>query len=387
MSLEDLRNEIDGIDNDLTRLFERRMSLAAQVAQTKRQSGAPVFQHGREEAILQRLSARVNPELAPALRQLYATLFRLSRARQQHLLVDENSPLRHSIAAALRLGAQGFPTSASVACQGIEGAYSHLAARSLFRQPKVVFVRSFDAVFRAVEQRLCRYGVLPIENSTYGSVTQVYDLLKRHDCRIVRSLRLRVEHCLLGNAASIKAIREIYSHEQALGQCADFLAKHPEITVTVCENTAVAARMAAESGRTDAAAISSEECAALYGLRVLLRGIQNEKKNETRFICIAPQTELYPGANRCSVLLSLKHEPGSLAALLQLPAALGINMTKLENRPAPGKDFEFLFYLDLEADAARPETQDFLECMAELSEDFTFLGSYFEEATAGGAAQ
>ncbi|MDR3313547.1 MAG: chorismate mutase [Oscillospiraceae bacterium] len=379
ISLEDLRQDIDGIDDQLTALFARRMELAAQVARVKQRGSGPVLQRGREEAILARLAAQADPRWQPALRQLYATIFGLSRAHQRALLADAATPLRTELAAANARGAQGLPQEATVACQGITGAYSHLAAGRLFRTPQVVFLRSFEAVFRAVERGLCPYGVLPIENSSFGSVTRVYDLLKLHDCRIVRSLRMPIDHCLLSQATSLKQVREIFSHEQAFGQCSGFLAAHSNITVTVCENTAVAARMAAQAGREDTAAISSEECAALYGLHILRKRLQNEEHNETRFICIAPQAIITPGANRCSVLLSLPHHSGSLSALLQLPACLGVNLTKLETRPVPGKEFEFLFYLDFEVDASQPAAADFLEQMQELSEEFTFLGSYKEE--------
>ncbi|MDR0531470.1 MAG: chorismate mutase [Oscillospiraceae bacterium] len=379
MPLDEIRQEIDAIDNELALLFQRRMALTGEVAREKRQSGGPILRREREEAILERLGAGMPLTTKSALNQLYSTIFRLSRGRQMSLMDGEECGIRQEIAAARERGSAGFPGVGSVACQGIRGAYSHIAAQQLFSEPNVVFLRTFDAVFRAVECGLCRYGVLPIENSTYGSVTQVYDLLKRHSCSIVRALRLPIDHCLLSRAKFLKDVKEIYSHEQALGQCAEFLEKlGKHVAITVCENTAVAARMAAESGREDVAAISSEECAELYGLRVLKRSIQREARNETRFICIARQPELFPEANRCSVLLSLQHRPGSLAELLQLPAALGINLTKLENRPAPGREFEFLFYLDLECDASQPETVDFLERMAQLSEAFTFLGSYRE---------
>ena len=380
MELYEIRGQIDQIDDELAVLFARRMGLAADVAQVKRETGGAVLQPGRENEILRRLCTQADPQWHVWLRLLYATLFQVSRAYQDRLLAAEDSPLRRQIAEAVDRGRGGFPQGANLACQGIEGAYAHLAARQLFTQPNMIYLRSFDAVFRAVEQGLCRYGVLPIENSTYGSVLQVYDLLKRHHCSIVGGLRMPIVHCLLSRAKFLKDIKEIYSHEQALGQCGAFLDRLGErVTVTVCENTAVAARMAAQSGRADVAAISSEECAGLYGLEVLKRGIQDEPLNETRFIAIARQPEICAGANRSSVLLALKNQPGALASLLQLIAALEINLTKLESRPVPGRDFEFLFYLDMECDASKRETQVLLEGMARQSEEFLFLGSYLEE--------
>ena len=381
MNLEHLRGEIDRVDDEMAALLARRMDLAAEVAAEKKNSGGPVFQQNREQAIIERLKHITPPQYQPALKLLYASLFQASRAYQNSLLAgDGDSELRREIAAAVERGKEGFPREASVACQGIEGAYSHIAARALFERPKVVFLRTFDAVFRAVEQGLCRYGVLPIENSSYGSVTAVYDLLKERHCSIVRALRQPIDHCLLSRAKYLGEVREIYSHEQALRQCGAFLDRlGSRVEIIVCENTAVAARMAAQSGRGDVAAISSEECAALYGLNILKRDIQNEPRNETRFICIARKAEIYEGANKSSVLLNLKHEPGSLAALLQLLAAMGVNLTKLENRPAPGREFEVMFYLDMECDAAQPDAARILEEMERQSESFLFLGSYAEE--------
>ncbi|MDR2524979.1 MAG: chorismate mutase [Oscillospiraceae bacterium] len=380
MNLEQLRAGIDTIDDEMAALFARRMSLCAEVAREKRRGGDCVLQRGREEAILARLNGQLESQWQPALRQFYATIFGLSRAHQQALLADTSTPLRAELREAVARGSETVPVGSVVACQGIAGAYSHLAAGKLFGSPQIMSLRTFEAVFRAVERGLCTYGVLPIENSSYGSVTHVYDLLKQHDCRIVRALRMRIDHCLLSRAASLRQVREIFSHEQAIGQCAGFLAAHPDIAVTICENTAVAARMASEPGRENTAAISSRDCAALYGLHVLRERIQNEERNETRFICVAPQSAIAQDANRCSVLLTLPHHSGTLSALLQLPACLDVNLTKLETRPVPGKEFEFLFYLDFEADAARPETAVFLEQMQELSEEFTFLGGYQEES-------
>ena len=380
MSLVTLRSEIDRVDDNMAALLAKRMELAADVAREKMQSGGPVHQRTREQEILERLSKGMEPQWQPALRLMYTTLFQASRSCQHGMLAEaEDSALRQNITAAADRGLAGFPATANVACQGIEGAYSHIAARAFFDEPKVIFLRTFDAVFRAVEQGLCRYGVLPIENSSYGSVTAVYDLLKEHNCSIVKAVRLPIAHCLLSRAKYLSEIKEIYSHEQALRQCGAFL-DHlgSRVEVIVCENTAVAARMAAQSERTDVAAISSEECAALYGLNIIKQDIQNEPRNETRFICIARQGEIYPGANKSSVLLSLRHRPGSLAALLQLLAAMNVNLTKLENRPAPGREFEVMFYLDMECDASQPETVRILEEMARQSESFLFLGSYAE---------
>ena len=378
MSLEDLRGEIDGIDDELAALLERRMEIAMEVARVKMAGGEEVHQPAREMEVLARLCA-AKPGMEQALKTVYGAVFQASRAQQHSLMAQqaEDSPLRREIDAAVERGQAPWPAQASVACQGIEGAYSHIAARQLFEQPRVMSMRDFDAVFRAVEQGLCRYGVLPIENSTYGSVTAVYDLLRHHNCSIVRAIRLPVRHCLLSSERFLKDVRDIYSHEQAIRQCAAFLERMGDrVKIHVCENTAVAAQKVAQSDHPGAAAISSEECAELYGLNVLKHDIQSLAANETRFICIARQPEISPGANKSSVLITLQHRPGSLAALLQLLAGMGVNLTKLENRPA-GSEFDVIFYLDMECSAA--EHAHVLEELRRHSENFQFLGSYVEE--------
>ena len=237
----------------------------------------------------------------------------------------------------------------------------------------------FDAVFNAIEKGLCRYGVLPLENSTAGSVNAVYDLMTQHNFRIVRSVRIKVDHNLLANpGAKLENIREIYSHEQAISQCAHFLQGLPNVKVIRCENTAVAARMVAESGRDDVAALSSRACRELYGLDCLAASVQDQGNNYTRFICIAKDLEIYPGADRTSLMMVLPHKPGSLYKVLSRFYALGINLNKLESRPIPERDFEFAFYFDLDTSIYSPQFQQLMGELPGLCEEFSYLGSYRE---------
>jgi len=225
-----------------------------------------------------------------------------------------------------------------------------MACDRIFSLPNILYFRHFEGVFQAVQNGLCRYGILPIENSSYGSVTKVYDLMKKYDFHIAKSLKMLISHALLAKPETrMETITEIVSHEQAIGQCSEFLREHKDIKITVCENTAMAAQMVANSDRTDLAAISSKNCADLYGLTVLNSSIQNSEINYTRFICISKELEIYPGADKISLMLTLPHCPGSLYTTIAKFAALGLNLTKLESRPIPGKDFEFMFYFDFEA--------------------------------------
>jgi len=193
-----------------------------------------------------------------------------------------------------------------------------------------------------VESGLCRFGVLPIENSSNGSVRAVYELLQDHNLSIVRSTRLCIRHELLTlPGVKMEDITEIYSHEQAIGQCSKFLNSLNGVRVIPCDNTAMAAKMVAEKGDRHAAAISSHPCAALYGLTCLNDSIQDSDNNYTRFICITKDPVIYAGANRISLIIAFDNRPGALYEILSKLAALDINMTKLESCPVAGSDFEF----------------------------------------------
>ena len=377
MDLSQYREQIDQIDDELIQLFARRMETAAQIAQWKRQAGKPVMDAGRERAKLLDVMEKCPEEFKDYAVSLYSLLFELSRS-YQHRILDSSSALTEQISAAIAHTAPLFPKTASVACQGVEGAYSQLACEKLFRLPNIFYFNSFDAVFSAIEKGLCRYGIIPLENSTAGSVNKVYDLMMRHNFRIVRSVRLKVDHNLLVKPGTkLEDIQEIYSHEQAINQCARYLQKFSGVKIIPCENTAMAAKYVSEAGG-GAAALSSRSCAKLYGLTCLEESVQDQGNNYTRFICISKDLEIYPGADRTSLMLVLPHTPGSLYKVLSRFYALGINLNKLESRPLPERDFEFMFYFDLDTPVYSPQ---FIQLMGELQnicEEFNYLGSYSE---------
>lgn len=377
MELTDLRKKIDGIDDRIASLFAERMQTVLEVAEYKRKIGAPLVDRTREREIIARVTGQQPDEHHLYLKILFSMLFDLSRSYQMRHINGE-SEIAETIKAALENTDKLFPSKAVVACQGIEGAYSQIACDKLFSLPSIMYFNRFEGVFQAVENGLCRYGMLPIENSSYGSVTEVYDLMKKYRFHIVKSIKLQIHHVLLSKPGrKISDIKEIYSHEQAIGQCSEFL-KNTDIKVTVCENTAAAAKMVAESPRTDVAAISSSSCAELYQLQVLSDRIQNSDNNYTRFICISKGLEIYPGANKISLMLSVPHRPGALYEVIAKFSALGLNLTKLESRPIPGSDFEFMFYLDMDASVYSPQLIELLGDLSGGPNTFIFLGSYSE---------
>ena len=376
-NLEELRKEMDRVDDQFVALFGERMQVAGKIAEYKRAQNLPVLNAQREREKLADVASKSAPELAEYTRVLYALLFELSRAYQDQLL-DRHSALLDQVRAAIAETHPLFPQAPSVACCGVEGAFAQQACEKLFRNPGMMYVQDFEHVFTAIEKGLCEYGVLPIENSTAGSVKQVYDAMIAHDFHIVRSVRLAIRHNLLALPdTKLSDIREVVSHEQALRQCDGFL-QSLGVKLTVCENTAVAAELVAKSGRSDLACISSRACAELYGLACLSEDVQDNANNHTRFICITKNLEIYPGADKTTLMMVLPNRPGSLYKVLARLYALGINLIKLESRPIPTRDFEFMFYLDLDTSIY---SDDFARLLAELDgmcEQFQYLGSYSE---------
>lgn len=290
------------------------------------------------------------------------------------------STIRENIEYAIENSPKLLADGSSIACQGTEGSYSQEAANKIFRDAEILFFKNFEGVFGAIEKGLCRYGILPIENSTAGSVNQIYDLMREHSFNIVQSVRIRIDHSfLVKDGTTKKDVKEIYSHEQALSQCEKYLGDYPEADLIICSNTAAAAKLVAESQGNSKAAIASRGCGELYGLKSLDRGIQDNDNNYTRFICISKDLEIYPGSDRTSLMATLPHRAGSLYEVIREFAEAGYNLTKLESRPIPNTDFEFMFYFDFESSVYRDDFIDVLERVEKLCDKMEYLGSYSEK--------
>ena len=347
MDLADVRNRIDEVDHKLLDLFCQRMELAAEVAESKIGSGKAVFDPAREREKLLDVARRSPERLQPQAVALFSLLMSMNKAEQQRIIARGTGESRSARAhASLKPVSEPFPATASVACQGVEGAYSQIAACKLFRVPGITFFSTFEGVFRAVREGLCDFGVLPIENSTAGSVNAVYDLLAEYSFSIVRS-------------------------------CSDYL-EQLGVTAHELKNTAQAAEFVSRSPRNDIAALSSRDCAALYGLDVLESNVQDSDNNYTRFIVVSAEPQIFPGSTRTSLMLTMKHEPGSLYRVLERFYALDINLVKLESRPIPGRDFEFMFYFDIESPAGTEPLDTLLDSLDDVCESIKYFGSYTE---------
>ena len=374
MNLDELRNRIDSIDSEMCRLFAERMQVVTDIARYKKDNNMVVYHPSRSRAVLQNISKQLGPEFEGYGRSLYHTIFDLSESYQTRML-SEDAEFFKQIKEATSKPPIPFPKRASVACAGCEGAYANIAAERLFDLPEMMFVSNFDSVFRAVSGGLCEYGVLPIENSLAGSVNAIYDLLTEHNVSIVRSIRLKVDHSLLAHPEEIK---EIYSHQQAISQCSEFLSTLKGVRIIPVENTAEAARMVAQSEDKTKASISSRLCAELYQLQTLKNAVQNRDNNYTRFICIAKEPQIYSGANRTSIMMVIPHRPGTLFRILSRFNATGVNLVKLESRLIPEREFEYRFYFDIEASVYSPEFQSLMCELNTSGEQFKYFGTYAE---------
>ena len=369
--LSKLREEIDAIDGELLPLFLRRMGCSAQVAQLKGEAGMPVFSPQREQAILDKVRAQ-GGEDGDAAAALYSSIMAISRAKQ-HLLLHGGASLRQLEATAARtLPLEG----ARVVCQGVPGAFSHKAALEFFGDISPAFVPTWKEAFEEVAAGKADYAVLPVENSAAGSVTGVYDLILRYRFYIVGAVDVKVEHCLVAGKAT-GAPTAAVSHPQALSQCSEYLEAHG-LRPIQWSNTAAAARYVAQEAPAGVAAICSQEAAREYGLTILEEGIQNEAENTTRFILISREAILPQDAGKISLCFALPHVTGSLSGVLQRFAMAGLNLTKIESRPLPGRNFEYDFYLDFTGNLHQPATLELICALQEELPRFSFLGNYSE---------
>ena len=377
MELSEIRARIDTVNDEILKLFLERMELVEQVSEYKKANGLPIRNRQRERAILADVMEKAGDRERYAY-NLFSTIIQLSCAREAELM-HIPAKVTAQVQAALANGSELFPQTGLVACQGVEGANQQVACDRLLPRGNIVYVKTFSAVVSAVESGLCKFGVLPIENSSNGSVRGVYELLQTHKLSIVRSVRLCIRHELLTlPGVKLEDITEIYSHEQAIGQCSKFLSGLNGVRVVPCANTAMAAQMVAESGNRHVAAISSHPCAELYGLECINDQIQDSDNNYTRFICITKDPIIYAGANRVSLIISADNKPGALYDILAKLSALGINMSKLESCPVTGRNFEFVFFLEIEASVKDPSVMAMLEELERSCASFTFLGNYAE---------
>ena len=373
MELSEIRTKIDAVDDQLLTLFLERMALSEEVAAYKHEHKLPILNKAREREILAKVTQRAGDKERYAY-HLYSTLFELARSRQAEL-ISAPTKVAERVRTALASNSEVFPQTGMVACQGVEGANSQVACDRLLPRGNIVYVKSFEAVVAAVESGLCKFGVLPIENSSTGAIRQIYDLLTQYECYMVGETTVKVEHCLMAlPGASLDTVTHVYSHEQGLFQCERYLNAHPAWKQVPQADTAGSAKMVAGSGELTKAAICSARAAELYGLTILARGINHNTQNTTRFVVVSPRLELRPGADKISTLFVLPHEAGSLHEILTVFNLHGLNLVKLESRPLPERSWEYLFFLEFTGQPDDPAVSDALHELAQTTGEFRVLG-------------
>lgn len=374
MELSEIRGQIDEIDRQLAALLRERMGLSENVARAKKNSGQPVLNRQREQEVLAQVGSRCAPYGSQG-QMVYQTIFEVSRDLQ-HQLLCSGAPLREQIEAAQDRRAD--LSRQRVACCGVAGAYSHMAAEVLFPRAELRFTQRFQDVFEAVEQDEAQFGVVPVENSQAGSVNEVFDLLFERQLFLYRALELPISHCLAAQPGTgLADVRTVLSHGQGLAQCELYCASRGFQTREF-SNTAAAAKWVAEHNEPGLAAICSQRAAEEFGLTVLERDIQDSEKNRTRFIVVSRELYIEPQADKISLCFTLPHVAGSLYNVLSRFACHGLSLTKIESRPIRSRNFEYRFYLDFLGSVYDGNTMRLLCALSEELPSFTLFGNYRE---------
>ncbi len=372
MDLNELRDKIDAADEQILKLFADRMEICRQVADYKKENGISIMQSGRENQILDKIRANSPESLKDGAAVLFQNIMDISKSLQSLEMVK-------SVPVPVTGGF--YPDekkNIKISCQGTAGSYSEAACKKLFASGTVMFEPGFEDVFEAVESGKAEYGILPIQNSTIGSVSETYALMEKHDVYINALVRVEITHCLAAKKGSVKSdISCVYSKEEALSQCGVFL-KQNGYECRQYANTAMSAEYVANGGDKTAACICSEECASLYGLEILDNKIADAYPNYTRFICFSKDFTSSGQSDTISVCLSIPHKKGSLYRLLTKFAVSGLNLSKIENKSVAGSDFEVIFYLDFDGRYSDPKVQALLNDLSGELSYFRFLGNFYE---------
>ena len=373
--LQDIRKEIDAIDEQIVELYKERMKRTTEVASYKISTGKQVLDRERELSKLASLEALADSDFTKnAVRELFEQIMSTSRKKQYQLLTENGQVETLGFTEIPSLKMDGI----RVVYQGVEGAYAHLALTSYFGEETDRFhVDTWRDAMEAIKNGEADYAVLPFENSSAGIVAENYDLLKEYGYYIVGEQKIKINHCILGlDGANFDHIKKIYSHPQALAQCSKFLEKHREWEIIPEKNTAMAAKKVKEDADPTQAAIASSLTAELYGLDMLAEGVQNNSMNETRFIIVSRKNEYVSGAGKISICVQLKHESGALYHALSHFIYNGLNMTSIESRPIQGRNWEYQFFIDFDGNLKDAAVQNALRGLKEETRDLKIFGNY-----------
>lgn len=374
-SLEELRNELDRIDPQIIQLYEERMSICEEVGEIKIEEGRKVFDRNREQQKLAQVTREAkDPFYKKGLTELFEQLMSQSRKLQYQLLTKKGALGRLPF-----IGVEELDWKNSrVVFQGTDGAYSQAAMHKFFSKDVNSFhVQTFRDAMEAIEEGSADFAVLPIENSSAGMVSEMYDLLEEFENYIVGEVILPINHYLVGTEnTTLESIERVYSHPQALMQCSKFLDRHGSWQQIGAANTAVAAKKILNENDPTQAAICSEHAAEIYGLKILEEKINHNHNNSTRFIVVTNQKIFLKKAQKISICFEVAHESGSLYHLLSHFIYNDLNMTKIESRPIEGKTWEYRFFVDFEGNMGDAAVKNVIRGLREESKSLKILGNY-----------
>ena len=374
MDLQELRRKIDEIDSQIVSLYEQRMDISKEVAEYKIETGKKVFDNVREEEKLRAVKALTHNEFnSLGVEELFEQIMSMSRKLQYRLLTEKGSAGRLPF-----IGVDTLDTgNARVVFQGAEGAYSQAAMVKYFGEHVNSFhVDTFRDAMMAIEEGSADFAVLPIENSTAGIVSEIYDLLAEFENYIVGEQIIKIEHCLMGiPGATLADIRTVFSHPQSLMQSARYLNERDFKQISM-QNNAFAARKVAEDGDKTQAAIASEYAAEIYGLSILAKGINHSSTNSTRFIIVTNQKIFLKNAGKVSICFEVPHESGSLYHMLSHFIYNNLNMNRIESRPIEGRNWEYRFFIDFEGNLSDSAVKNALRGLRDEAQNLRILGNY-----------
>ena len=374
-TLEELREKLDGIDDQIAKLYEERMKVCEDVGRFKVGAGRKVFDRQREHEKLLDVASKVNGEFnKKGIQELYAQLMSMSRKLQYQQLVEAGALGRLPFIEMELLDKQNV----RVVFQGVEGAYSQAAMKKYFPDNENNFhVTTFREAMEAIEEGAADFAVLPIENSSAGAVNEVYDLLVEFENYIVGETFLPIENTLAGlPGTTLSQIERVYSKAEALMQTSRFLEKHGDWQQISVSNTAAAAKKVLTEQDHSQAAVCSAYAAQVYGLSVLAEDINDETNNVTRFIIVTNQKIFTPDASKISICFELPHQSGSLYQILSHFIYNDLNMTKIESRPVEGKSWEYRFFVDFEGNLEQPGVKNAIRGLREEARNLKILGNY-----------
>lgn len=395
--LEVLRKKIDSIDKEIVELFEERMGVVLKVAEYKEKHALPILNAGREQEVIRKnLDKLKNKNYVNEAEELFKTLMEVSRKKQAELLSRESEEEKPSVSENSKSAVSALEKlqyklvehksidNVSVGYYGEPGSFSNQAQIDYFGESaKAISLTEFEDVFIALKEDKIKYGVVPVENSSTGGISEVQDLLRKYGFFIVGEKCVKISQHLLGvKGAKLEDIEEVYSHPQGFKQSNIFFREHPSWQLIPYYSTSLSAKMVSDKNNKALAAVASEEAAELYNLNILKKNINYNSNNYTKFVIIGKELEVSAASNKISILIAIPHKVGSLYNILRYFSENNLNMMKIESRPIAEKPWEYFFYIDFEGNIKETSVGEDLKVINANSSYFKILGNYIADTSA-----